>query len=83
MTTNNVSISRPIVNKDGLMTLEMALWSERVSNPVIIGTGSPEGVVEALQGSLYMDSSGSSGSILYIKRDVSVGGDSKKGWIVV
>ena len=83
MTTTPPTATLPIVNDDGTMTLETNLWCNRVSSPVSIGAGSPEGVLDALQGSLYMDSTGSSGSILYIKRDKQVSGDSKKGWVVV
>ena len=45
----------------------------------IRGSGSPENVVSAAQKSLYMDTAGTAGSILYIKkRDASVAGDKKR-----
>ena len=76
--------SEPIVENDKTMTQNFRTLIVQVSNlPVLIGTGSPEGSVEGIQGRMYMDDSGASGSILYIKRDTSVGGDSKKGWILV
>jgi hypothetical protein len=51
---------------------------------MIIGTGSPEGVVDAIQTSFYMDESGVTEAVLYIKRDADDGlGDTAKGWILV
>ena len=50
---------------------------------MIIGTGSPEGVVVAIQGSIYMDDAGLTGAILYVKRDSDILGDSSEGWILV
>lgn len=50
---------------------------------LLIGTGSPEGVIEAEQGVEYMDDAGTAGAIKYIKRDANVGGDKSLGWILV
>jgi hypothetical protein len=50
---------------------------------LLIGTGSPEGVVEAQQGVEYMDDAGTAGNIKYIKRDADVAGDRTKGWILI
>ena len=47
------------------------------------GSGSPEGVIEASIKRFYMDTGGSAGSILYIKKLADVGGDRTKGWILV
>tara|TARA_R110002167_G_scaffold111304_6_gene282946 strand:- start:4441 stop:4641 length:201 start_codon:yes stop_codon:yes gene_type:complete len=49
----------------------------------IVGAGSPEGVIEARQYSLYINSTGSSGSIEYRKMLPSIGGDITQGWIAV
>ena len=46
---------------------------------VLTGSGSPEGVLEAEPTQLYMDTSGSAGNILYIKKT----GVSDTGWILV
>ncbi len=74
----------PITDKDGIMSQIFRTWVQLVSNStVIIGSGSPEGVVSANQGRQYMDSSGIAGAILYIKRDPDIGGDTKQGWILV
>lgn len=49
----------------------------------IVGTGSPEGVVEAVQYSLYLDRTGSAGAIQYRKMIPSIANDRKKGWVLV
>jgi hypothetical protein len=48
-----------------------------------VGTGSPEGVVEARQYSLYINSAGTTGSIEYRKMLPDIGGDITQGWIAV
>ena len=50
---------------------------------MIVGTGSPEGVIDAPQTANYMDDAGTAGNIKYIKRDADIAGDSTKGWILV
>lgn len=73
-----------IVDKDGVMTPEFQRWVEQITNnDLIIGTGSPEGVIEATVGREYMDDAGATGSIKYIKRDADIAGDRTKGWIAV
>lgn len=73
-----------IVDENGEMEDRFQAWQEGVSKlDILEGTGSPEGVVEAIQKREYMDLSGTAGSILYIKRDSDIGGDTKLGWILV
>tara|TARA_R110000851_G_scaffold1539_2_gene5687 strand:+ start:218 stop:418 length:201 start_codon:yes stop_codon:yes gene_type:complete len=50
---------------------------------LIIGEGSPEDVIPAVQGREYMDSNGTTGSLIYRKRESDIGGDNKKGWVAV
>lgn len=50
---------------------------------VLEGSGSPENVIEAKPRRLYMNTAGTAGSILYIKRDADIGGDRTQGWILV
>jgi hypothetical protein len=76
--------SIPIVQQDGTPTDSFAYWLTLVTRTdIIVGTGSPEGVVEATIGQEYMDSSGTAGSIKYIKRDADIAGDRTKGWILI
>ena len=49
----------------------------------IIGSGSPEGVVEARQYSLYIDRDGTAGHIEYRKMQTNIAGDTTKGWVQV
>lgn len=76
--------NRPVVEEDGSMTLEMRAWTQIITDQaLIIATGSPEGVIEALQGAKYMDDAGTVGNIEYIKRDADVAGDKTLGWILI
>jgi hypothetical protein len=72
------------VNEQGVPTQRAIEYLEEITrhvnlNTVLSGTGSPEGVVEAEPTKLYMDDSGSAGSILYIKKT----GTGNTGWILV
>ncbi len=69
-------------NADGTPNTVMIRWMTSVT-VTFYGAGSPEGVVEARITSQYMDTTGTAGSILYVKRDQDVAGDRKKGWILV
>lgn len=74
----------PIVDDKGMMTQRTLEWTRNVTNlSIITGTGSPEGVIEAQTTTLYMNESGTAGSILYIKKLADIGGDRKQGWILV
>jgi len=76
--------TQPIVDESGSMTQVYRGWASLITQlDLIIGTGSPEGVVDSKQGRLYMDDAGATGAVLYIKRDLSVAGDSTQGWILV
>lgn len=76
--------TQPIIEADGSMTIPFRTWTQLINNlQIIIGTGSPEGVVDAGQGRQYMDDMGLAGTILYVKRDTDIGGDPKQGWILV
>lgn len=74
----------PIAQGDGTIEQTFRAWTQIITNrSLIIGSGSPESLVEALQGSMYMDTAGTAGSILYIKRDADIAGDTTQGWILV
>lgn len=74
----------PIIEEDDTMTQRTRTFMNQVARLGILeDSGSPEGVVDALPTSVYMDTSGSAGSILYIKRDADIAGDKTKGWILV
>jgi hypothetical protein len=74
----------PIVKDTGRMEDSFRLWTLIVSRlGIIIGTGSPEGVIDAGQTALYMDDAGAAGAVLYIKRDTDIAGDRTQGWILI
>ena len=79
------SHNRPIVDDSGILSNEFNVWVQTITNrTLIISTGSPEGVIEAIQGAEYMDDTGTVGAIKYIKRDNDDGlGDKTKGWILI
>ena len=74
----------PIINEKGMMTDAFYLWMLSVSNlDPILGAGSPEGAVTATPGRLYVNTSGSAGSVLYVKQLSDISGDRSKGWLLV
>lgn len=79
------SANRPFVDEEGILTSQSRTFIRSIFiQALIIGTGSPEGVVIAEIGSRYMDNTGTTGSILYIKRDADDGaGDKSIGWIAI
>jgi len=76
--------ARIIVDPAGMTTPSMMIWMEQVTDlQIVTGSGSPEGVFEALITRIYMDTAGTTGNILYIKRDADIAGDKSKGWILI
>ena len=77
--------TRPLVNDDLSPSTQHNTWFNVITaQSMIIGSGSPEGVVDAIQTAVYMDESGVTEAVLYIKRDADDGsGDRTKGWILV
>ena len=84
MTSPRLNAAQPIVQPDGTMEQPFRQFTQDASLSIpIVGTGSPEGVVEARQYSLYIDATGSSGSIEYRKMQPSIAGDTSQGRIAV
>jgi hypothetical protein len=76
--------SFPIVDATARTTPAFQKWMAGVDlGTPILGIGSPEGVQDAPQFSLYIDKTGTTGSILFIKMQPSIAGDTKQGWILV
>ncbi|MBL4622907.1 MAG: hypothetical protein JKY89_10955 [Immundisolibacteraceae bacterium] len=75
---------RPIVEGDGSQSAQMRSWTKIITDQsLIIGTGNPEGVVDATEGATYQDSAGTASNIRYAKRDDNILGDKTKGWILI
>lgn len=84
MTAPRLNVAQPIVDAKGTMEQPFRQWTQEASLGIpIIGQGSPEGVVEARQYSLYIDTTGTTGSIEYRKMLPDIGGDVKQGWIAI
>jgi len=76
--------SQPLLDEGLTPTLRAQVFFEAVALLAIIeGTGTPEGVVEARPAREYMDTTGTTGNIKYIKRDADIAGDRTKGWILI
>ncbi len=74
----------PVVTDRGTLAASFrTLLNILVGQYPMSGSGSPEGVVEAAVLSQYMDTAGTPGSILYIKRDADIGGNKALGWVLV
>ena len=76
--------TQAIIDDSGHMTQQMRDWAQQVSSEsLIVGSGTPEGVIAANQGREYMDQDGALGSVKFIKQKAAIGGDSKLGWVVI
>jgi len=83
-----LSIDAPIVDEKLIQTGQTRLFFFTLLQVIdeltpLSGTGSPEGVVEALPLKEYVDLSGTASTIKYIKRDADIAGDKTQGWILV
>jgi len=84
VTSPRLNAAQPIVQPDGTMAQPFRQFTQDASLSIpIVGDGSPEGVVEARQYSLYINSTGTTGSIEYRKMQPEIGGDVTKGWVAV
>ena len=84
MKTPLLNAAQPIVDNTGKMSQAFRTWTLDASLSIpIIGTGSPEGVVEARQFQLYINSAGAAGAIEYRKMLSDIGGDRTQGWKLV
>ena len=82
--TAQLNASQPIVDDNGQMEQPFRQHVMLLSNNLpIVGSGSPEGIIEALQYSLYIDSMCSTGSIEWRKMLTNITGDRTKGWVLV
>ena len=60
-----------------------AITNQVNERSLLLGSGSPDGVVEAVKGREYMDEAGTASTIKYIKKFDDVAGDKTLGWILV
>jgi hypothetical protein len=71
-------MNNPIVGDLGKVVKSLRLWIQNVTRTQMYrGSGSPEGVVEAVQDATYVDIDTDN---LYYKRDSDISGDISQGW---
>jgi len=76
--------AQPIVEEDGTVSQVFRTWALQVTQSLpIVATGSPEGVIEAPQYTLYVDEAVPLTPVQYRKMLPEVAGDRSKGWAVV
>jgi len=81
---NQLIRSLPISDDDNQMSQRFYSWTQAITNlQILTGSGSPESVVVATETTLYMNTAGTAGNILYIKKLSDVAGDRSQGWILV
>lgn len=81
---NRLTATEPILEENLTMTQQTRTFMNAVARlSLLTGSGSPEGVLEANAERLYMDTTGTTGNILYIKQVDSVARDKTLGWILV
>ena len=79
-----LNAGQPIIENDGTMSQAFRQFTQEASLSIpVTGVGSPEGLIESVQYSLYLDRTGSAGSIQYRKMLPDIAGDKKKGWVLV
>lgn len=79
-----LNISQPIVNPDGTPSQHFQLFLLQLANSVtIVSTGNPEAVLEAQQYCVYVDETVPAAPVTYRKMLPEIGGDRKKGWVVI
>lgn len=84
MSNPRLNVAQPIVFEDGTMAQSFRLFTQDASLSIpIVGAGTPEGFIDARQYSLYINSTGVSGTIEYRKMLPNIGGDTKQGWVAV
>ena len=78
-------INETLVDEEGKVSRGRAqeMMRQLVQLSIMTGSGSPEGVVDAKITTLYMNTAGTAGSILYIKKLADISGDRTQGWILI
>jgi len=79
-----LNAANAITEENGTMTQAFRRTMIELDNNLpIVGEGSPEGILEAPQFSLYLDSLGGSGTIEYRKMQTEISGNRAMGWVLV
>lgn len=77
-----LAVTQPLVERDATAAQHFRTWINNVSGFVpIVGSGSPEGSIEAVQYAVYVDETTPAAPVVYRKMLAEVGGDRSKGWV--
>ena len=72
------NVNKGIVDANGKMLEGLRRWVQNVTRTQLFrGTGSPEGVLEAIEDAQYVDTAS---DVLYYKKYSDILGDTSKGW---
>ena len=83
-TPPRLNSSEAITETDNTMTQVLRTWTTRVADGLpIVATGSPEGVIEAPQYTLYIDEAVPLSPVQYRKMLPFINDDRSKGWVEV
>lgn len=84
-TIKRIDTTYPVIDPmGGYVTDQFRLFILQVTERgLLIGDGSPVGVVSAQQGVEYMDENGIAGAVKWIKQKADIAGDKTQGWIAI
>lgn len=82
---NRINHTQPVIDPaNGFATDQFRIFLNQVfDRGLIIGDGSPDGIIEAQQGVEYMDQGGAPGAIKWIKQQADIAGDKSLGWVAI
>lgn len=76
--------TQPFLDEKGQLTQRnLELMRNLVQLDILQGAGSPDGVIEAKQRRLYMDTTPAASPVLYIKQQADIAGNRTLGWVGV
>jgi hypothetical protein len=79
-----LNAGQPIIENNGTMAQAFRTWTLQVSKSApMLYAGTPEGNVIAEQYQFLINTSGTTGTLLYIKMQPDIGGDKSQGWVAV
>lgn len=79
-----LNAGQPIIEDNGTMAQAFRSWTLQASKSIpLLYAGTPEGSVTAEQYQFLINTTGTTGTLLYIKMQPDIGGDKSQGWVAV
>lgn len=79
-----LNAGQPIIEDNGTMAQPFRSWALQASKSIpLLYAGTPEGNVTAEQYQFLINTTGASGTLLYIKMQPDIGGNKSLGWVAV